>query len=177
MKLIGITGKARSGKDEIAKHLWAQHCFTRIALADPLKLAAQAAFRLGHQHIFNDALKEIAVHPWGLSPRQIFQKTGDIYKEAFGEDFWIKRWCLSYDMFRETDNVVVPDIRFDEEATVICALGGTLIRVVRGDGLAGAGGQHCSEAGITTPVDFTINNDGSLEDLWWEVDRIVRSLV
>ena len=176
MKLIGITGKARSGKDEIAKHLWAQHCFTRIALADPLKLAAQAAFRLGHQQTFNDALKEIAIHPWGLSPRQIFQKTGDIYKSAFGEDFWVRRWMLSYEMFKDTDHIVVPDIRFDEEAAVIKELGGTLIRVVRGDGLAGAEGQHCSEAGITTPVDFTINNDGSLEDLWWEVDRIMRSL-
>jgi hypothetical protein len=176
MKLIGITGKARSGKDEIAKHLWAQHCFTRIALADPLKLAAQAAFRLTHAQTFNDELKEVVIPHWGLSPRQIFQKTGDIYKAAFGEDFWIKRWCLSYDMFRETDNVVVPDIRFDEEAAVIKELGGTLIRVVRGGGLAGAEGKHRSETGITLPVDFTINNDGSLEDLWWEVDRIMRSL-
>lgn len=176
MKLIGITGKARSGKDEIARHLWAQHAFTRIALADPLKLAAQAAFRLGHQQTFNDELKETAIQPWGLSPRQIFQKTGDIYKAAFGEDFWIKRWCLSYDLFKDTDHIVVPDIRFDEEATVICTLGGTLIRVVRGDGLAGAEGEHRSETGITLPVDFTINNDGSLEDLWWEVDRIMRSL-
>ena len=37
MKLIGITCKARSGKDTIARHLWAQHAFTRIAFADPLK--------------------------------------------------------------------------------------------------------------------------------------------
>ena len=132
MKLIGITGKARSGKDTIAEYLWSRHCFTRIALADPLKLAAQAAFRLGHQQTFNDALKEIAIHPWGLSPRQIFQKTGDIYKAAFGEDFWVRRWMLSYEMFKDTDHIVVPDIRFDEEAAVIKELGGTLIRVVRG---------------------------------------------
>jgi len=39
-----------------------------------------------------------------------------------------------------------------------------------------AEGKHRSETGITLPVDFTINNDGSLEDLWWEVDRIMRSL-
>jgi hypothetical protein len=176
MKLIGITGKARSGKDTIAEYLWSRHCFTRIALADPLKLVAQAAFRLGHQQTFNDALKEIAIHPWGLSPRQIFQKTGDIYKAAFGEDFWVRRWMLSYEMFKDTDHIVVPDIRFDEEAAVIKELGGTLIRVVRGGGLAGAEGKHRSETGITLPVDFTINNDGSLEDLWWEVDRIMRSL-
>ena len=176
MKLIGITGKARSGKDEIAKHLWARHAFTRIAIADPVKLTAQSAFRLSHDEAFKGENKEEILTYWGMSPRQIFQKTGDIYKEVFGEAFWIKRWLLSYGTFGSTDDIVVPDIRFDNEAKSIRNLGGTLIRVVRGDGLAGAEGEHRSEAGITIPVDFTINNEGSLEDLWSEVDRIVRSL-
>jgi len=176
MKLIGITGKARSGKDEIARHLWAQHCFTRIALADPLKLAAQAAFRLGHQQTFNDELKEVVIPHWGLSPRQIFQKTGDSYKAAFGEDFWVKRWMLSYDLFKDTDHVVVPDVRFDNEVNEIRSFGGVIIRVIRGTGLEGEAGQHKSEAGITLPVNYTIDNRGSLADLHAEVDRIVRSL-
>jgi dephospho-CoA kinase len=58
MKLIGITGKARSGKDTIARHLWAQHAFTRIAFADPLKLAAQSIFGLTHDQTWNDDLKK-----------------------------------------------------------------------------------------------------------------------
>lgn len=37
MKLVGITGQAGSGKDEIANHLVKEHGFQKVALADPIK--------------------------------------------------------------------------------------------------------------------------------------------
>lgn len=175
MKLIGITGLAHSGKDRIAKHLWAQYGFTRIALADPLKLAVQQAFSLTQAQL-GDELKDVVIPYWGIAPRQMYQQIGDSFKEKFGEDFWIKRWRLSYRVFMDTDHVVVPDVRFDDEARELHSLGGILIRVVRGTGLEGEAGQHKSEAGITLPVNYTIDNRGSLADLHAEVDRIVRSL-
>ena len=175
MKLIGITGRARSGKDTIAKYLWTRYEFTRIALADPLKLAAQQAFGLTQAQL-GDELKDVVIPYWGIAPRQMYQQIGDSFKEKFGEDFWIKRWRLSYGMFMDTDHVVVPDVRFDNEVNEIRSLNGVLIRVVRGTGLEGVAGQHKSEAGITLPVNYTIDNRGSLADLHAEVDRIVRSL-
>jgi len=42
--------------------------------------------------------------------------------------------------------------------------------------LEGVAGQHNSEAGITLPVNYTIDNLGSVSDMHAEVDRIVRSL-
>ena len=175
MKLIGITGLARSGKDTVAKHLWTRYWFTRIALADPLKLAAQQAFGLTQAQL-GDELKDVIIPYWGIAPRQMYQQVGDSFKEKFGEDFWVKRWRLSYNVFRNTDHVVVPDVRFDNEVNEIRSLNGVLIRVVRGSGLEGAAGQHKSEAGITLPVNYTIDNLGSVSDLHAEVDRIVRSL-
>ena len=175
MKLIGITGKARSGKDTIAKYLWAHYGFTRIALADPLKLAVQQAFSLTQAQL-GDELKDVVIPYWGIAPRQMYQQIGDSFKEKFGEDFWIKRWRLSYGHFMDTDHVVVPDVRFDNEVNEIRAFGGVIIRVIRGTGLEGEAGQHKSEAGITLPVNYTIDNRGSLADLHAEVDRIVRSL-
>ena len=176
MKLIGITGKARSGKDAIAKHLWAEHCFTRIALADPLKSATQSAYGLTYEQCYSDDLKEVVIPYWGLSPRQMFQQVGETYKDKFGEDFWIRRWKLSYGLFVLTDHVVVPDVRFDNEVEEIRSFGGVIIRVLRGSGLEGVAGQHKSEAGVTTPVNYTIDNTGSLAELHKQVDRIVRSL-
>ena len=175
MKLIGITGLARSGKDTIAKHLWTRYEFTRIALADPLKLAAQQAFGLTQAQL-GDELKDVVIPYWGIAPRQMYQQIGDSFKEKFGEDFWVKRWRLSYGHFMDTDHVVVPDVRFDNEVNEIRSLNGVLIRVVRGRGLEGAAGQHKSEAGITLPVNYTIDNPGSVSDMHAEVDRIVRSL-
>ena len=56
MKLIGITGKARSGKDAIAKFAWSQYGFTRIAFADAVKLSAQAKFGLTAAQTWDDEL-------------------------------------------------------------------------------------------------------------------------
>jgi hypothetical protein len=52
-------------------------------------------------------------------------------KPVFGDDIWLKRWFLSYSAVRDTDHVVVPDVRFDVEADAIRRLGGTIIHIVR----------------------------------------------
>lgn len=177
MILVGITGKARSGKDTIAKHLWTQHEFTRIALADPMKRAAQQMFGLTDAQTWSDELKEVVIPYWGMSPRQMFQKLGtEAAKGTFGDDVWAKRWRLSYDMLRETDHVVVPDIRFDIEADMIRALGGFIIEVRRGTGLSGSTGAHASELGLSTLPEVFIDNEGTVEELHRAFDKLVGSL-
>ena len=177
MKLIGITGKARSGKDTIAGRLYARYAFTRIAFADPLKLAAQQMFGLSQDQTWGDELKEVVIPHWGMSPRQIFQLLGtEAAKPVFGDDFWVKRWSLTYNIFRNTDDIVVPDVRVDVEANALRALGGVIIEVRRGTGLVGSTGEHVSERGISSLPDFVIDNSGSIEDLNRQIDRIVEGM-
>lgn len=177
MKLIGITGKARSGKDTIAKHLFARYGFTRIAFADPLKLAAQQMFGLSQEATWQDHAKETVIPYWDMSPRQIFQLLGtEAIKPVFGEDFWVKRWMITYGIFRNTDDIVVPDVRVDIEADALRALGGVIIEVRRGTGLVGSTGEHVSERGLSTLPDFVIENSGSFEDLYSQVERIVEGV-
>jgi hypothetical protein len=174
MKLIGITGKARAGKDTIATHLAHTHAFTRIAFADPLKLAAQQMFGLTNTQTWDDNLKETVIPMWGLSPRQIFQRLGtDAMRGTFGQDVWLRRFVLSYHILRDTDDVVVPDVRFDNEAMLIKDMGGTLIQVIRGDGLRGDDGIHASEAGVVVSPDIVIVNQGSIADLKHNIDRVL----
>lgn len=170
MKLIGITGKARSGKDTIARHMWSNHVFTRIALADPLKRSAQAAFGLTTNEAYNDEFKEVVIPRWDLSPRQIFQQVGDLFKAHFGDDFWVKRWQITYDLFKDTDDIVVPDVRFDNEANMIRSLGGIIIEVRRGPGLVGSTGDHCSERGLSSLPEIVIENEGTLAEMYAQVD-------
>lgn len=177
MKLIGITGKAQSGKDSIAKHLWSQHGFTRIALADPLKLAAQQMFALSRDQTWADEVKEDVIPYWGLSPRQIFQLLGtEAAKNAFGPDIWVKRWARSYNILADTDNVVVPDVRFDVEAEYLRSRGGVIIEVKRGTGLNGSTGSHASELGLSTLPDFSLSNEGSFDELFASIDKIMEGL-
>ena len=177
MKLIGITGKARSGKDTVAQMLYAQHAFTRIAFADPLKLAAQQMFGLTTEQTWHDSHKEEVIPYWGMSPRQMFQLLGnEAVKPVFGDDVWIKRWSMSYAVFRDTDDIVVPDVRFDHEAAHIRSLGGVIVEIQRGIGLVGSTGDHVSERGLSTLPEYTIDNNGTLEELYAALDTIVGGL-
>ena len=92
----------------------------------------------------------------------------------FGSDIWLKRWFLSYSAVRDTDHVVVPDVRFDVEANAIRNLGGTIIHIVRPDaGLLGAAGEHSSELGVTPRADdMYLGNRGSVEELCRKVDKL-----
>ena len=178
MKLIGITGKARSGKDAVAKFAWAQYGFTRIAFADPVKMAAQAKFGLTAEQTWRDDLKEVVIPHWGMTPRQIFQMEGtEAGRNVFGGDLWIKRFMLSYNLLKHTDDIIVPDVRFDNEASAIRSLGGIVIEIRRGvAGLTGASGAHVSESGLSLPADHVIDNNGTLEELYAALDTIVGGL-
>jgi len=65
--------------------------------------------------------------------------------------------------------VVISDVRFKNEIAAIKRAGGKVIKVVRGEGLQGAAGQHLSETEQQelddTFFDVTIQNDGCLDDL------------
>lgn len=179
--LIGIHGKARSGKDLAAQHLVNRHGFVRNAFADPLKRAAQQMFMLTDEQTWSDELKEVVIPHWGMSPREIFQKLGtEGGRMVFGEDIWLKRWRYHYDTFKGVMNYVVPDVRFENEAQYIRDLGGTVIHIVRDgteDKLLGATKKHASEAGVAPHVDdFVLDNNSTKQELFDRLDRVILSL-
>ena len=175
MKLIGITGKARSGKDAIAKFAWSQYGFTRIAFADAVKLSAQAKFGLTAAQTWDDELKEVVIPHWNMTPRQMFQMEGtEAGRNVFGGDLWIKRFMLSYNLLKDTDDIIVPDVRFDNEYSSLKSLGGVIVEVRRPvSGLSGSAGAHVSESGLSLPADYVIENNGTLEELHEKFEAIV----
>lgn len=179
-KLIGLAGKAGAGKDTVADYLWEKEGAIKIAFADPLRLAASAIFALSVESFTDRALKEEVVEYWGISRRDMCQLLGtEATKPVFGDNIWLKRWFLSYSAVRDTDHVVVPDVRFDVEAEAIRRLGGVIIHIVRpGAGLLGAAGEHSSEAGVTPRADgdMYLHNNGSIYDLGHKVDHLWGSI-
>lgn len=177
--LIGITGKAGAGKDTSANHLWRKHGFVRIAFADPLKRAAQEIFGLTDEQTWGREFKEVVIPYWGMSPRRMFQMVGtDAMQSCFGRDVWVKRWMLSYDLVKNSDSVVVPDVRFQSEADLIHSLGGIVIQIDRDveNGLDADAKAHVSEDGLPTHcVDERVLNNDSIVHLCAKIDDIVRS--
>ena len=160
-KLIGLAGKARSGKDTVAGFL----PLTRVSFAAPLKKGLQVMLQLSDEYVNGD-LKDVALDWLGKSPRQLLQTLGtDWGRDTVHKDLWTivaAREIESY--LQKGMGVVVTDVRFDNEANLIRSMGGVIWHVKRSD--AQSVNSHISEAGVTfVNGDKHIRNDGSLDDL------------
>lgn len=176
--LIGITGKARSGKDTVAK-LIEDYGFTQIAYADPLKTAASVIFGVDISNFYEDDKKEAFNPFWGMTHRKMLQTLGtEACRKGIDQDIWLKRAELT---FAEIGNdIVISDVRFDNEAEQIRRLGGTILHVVSGreSTLDQQDQKHASEAGVTyKSADRIVNNRGTLEELPTVVASVMKGLV
>lgn len=201
LKLIGIVGKARSGKDTVADILATEIgedncCILPFAL--PLKYSMAWAFGLPlHEDLTTEA-KESKSAFWGVSPREILQFAGtEIFREQIsaliphiGNNFWIKRHYgtltgeLDDEMepLSQGDTVIIPDVRFPNEIDYVRRNGGRFIHLTRpgADGNIGIPG-HASEAPLTnhfTVADNVthITNDSTLEALHEKVNEFISTL-
>jgi hypothetical protein len=178
-KIVGISGLAGSGKDTISNYLWERYGYTRIAFADPLRAAAEHLFGVPVSVFLDRDTKEANNKYWDLTYRSMLQLLGnEAIKPVFGDDFWVKRWMLTYSGFDKTDDVVVPDVRFEKEAEFLRSLGGVILHVHRNDaGLKGDEANHASEAGIkVTSDDYFLTNNGTLQDLYRVLDDFIAHL-
>lgn len=189
--LIGITGKARFGKDSVALYLKNTYYFRTYAFADPLKEAASRMFGIPLDHFYDDEYKDVIDPFWGISPREITQKLGtEGGRRLFREDIWIKRaeqvWHEYLDQFNgvtdmsfyphhDYNGFVITDVRFENEADFIRSNGGMMIHILR-DSIENKVREHESENGIAIlDSDLVIDNNGTLEDLFYNTARTFQS--
>lgn len=173
--IIGIHGKALSGKDTLANALYVDHEFTQTAFASRLKEAAAAAFGVDIR-LFSTQEGKRTTHPvWGTTLRVLLQDFGESMCQLYGESFWVKRWYMDVQKLLQTDDIVVSDVRKDVEADFLRQMGGIIVHLSRdGAGLSGAEGQHKTELGITQrPGDILLDNNGSLAQLRMNARRLV----
>lgn len=173
--LLGIAGPAGSGKDTIGTRLSIHHDFVMTSFAEPLRCAAMEVFGLDYDHFIDRELKETVNGYWGLTPRQMLQRLGtEAIRGTFGAEFWIRRWCQTYAEVQGTDNVVVTDVRFPEEAQMVRERGGIMVHVMR-DGVTRF--NHASDQDIAFLAgDHAIENDGDIKGLYAKVDDLLGSL-
>jgi hypothetical protein len=169
--LVGVTGKAGAGKDTFAKYFIDRHGFVRYGFADPLKRMLETGFDIDPGVWDDHATKEAPI-PWlGRSPRYLAQTIGtDWGREMVHPDVWL---LLAEQVMIKNPNLIIPDVRFDNEANWIRRHGGVVVRVtVRNDWAVDNAG-HASEKGVSDAyVNHTILNDGTIEDLHKSAARV-----
>lgn len=188
MLIIGLTGKMKSGKDTVADIIiesFKHKAFAKkVSCADPLKRLCIEFFGLKEHDVYTQEGKESWNHTWGMTNREVLQKIGtDAMRNNFHKDVWAicLKSAVEDEMAIETQAggdmervIIVPDVRFNNEAQAILDLGGYIFEVTR----PGAeGDDHASEQGINRMlIDTTINNDSTIEDLKVKVTKLVETL-
>jgi hypothetical protein len=124
--IIGLGGKAGSGKSTAAKYL-KDLGYQEMAFADPLKEAAGAIFGFDWAQLNGD-LKETVDRRLQKSPRFVLQALGDACRGIWPEVFIA---ALRRRLYTFSGPVVVTDVRFGNEAQSLNYLGATMIRIDR----------------------------------------------
>ena len=161
MRLIGIAGPARAGKDTLASYLLGNLSddWTRSSFADPLKAMLSV---IGVD--CSDGAKAVIDDSYGATPRHMMQTLGTEWgRHMIDGDIWVKAFAR----LNAGKCVIVPDVRFENEADLVREHG-VLIHLV---GRGGIEGNHVSENAIEfKPGDIVIDNSRDLAWLHGQVD-------
>lgn len=180
MIIVGISGKAGSGKDTIGDHLVSHYGFGKDGLSFPLKKAVLDIFSLEQEQIYDRIEREQPLANWpGWTGRKLLQYVAtELFRDNIDEHIWLKSLCLRLD--NKPGLWVVTDIRFPNERVFLKKLYGDNfvgIRVER-EGHNGAPSGipgHLSEK-YEVDADHVIVNDGDLPSLYYKVDSIMEKI-
>lgn len=161
---IGLTGKMRSGKDTVGDFLKKEYGFKTFAFADGIKFVCGS----------------LGLEPDNTGkPRALYQEVGQDLRK-YAPNVWVDY------TFREIsqqcsnqDNVVITDVRQPNEVEALRAAGFIIVKIQADDAtrikrMEAAGDNynpddlnHETELAVDTlDVDFTLDNNGTVKELY-----------
>jgi hypothetical protein len=178
MTLIGLTGRAGTGKDTAAAYLCARYGFAQASFADPIRsmvLLMLEEADIDHGWLTVRWLKEAEIPELGTSARALMQTIGTECGRMLNRDIWVNHLQRRLGLPEQPvhDRVVISDVRMFNEAAWVRRQGGTLLRLSRMQADAVRG--HASEASIEhLAADHDISNDGEhFAGLYAELDGLM----
>lgn len=162
--LIGLAGKKRSGKDTVARMLQA-HGFVPSSFAAPLRSFVAGLLGATLEELDREKETPLAFLD-GATPRQMMQTLGTEWGRAMVHpELWTRSWAQRYRSYIDAGaDLVVTDVRFENEAEIIWSAGGYVVELHR-PGLS-SDDSHISEAGLPGRlIHASLYNDCDMETL------------
>jgi hypothetical protein len=178
MAIIALWGYARSGKDTVAKMIQDKQPEKNWQIkkfSGKLKEMASALTDYSVEHFENQDFKEkgiISIDRKQFTVREFLQFLGtECVRDILGEDVWGNALFKDYD---DSQNWIITDCRFPNEADRVDSKNGYIIEVDRGIEPVNA---HSSETAMKYyNFDYTILNWGDLKNLDYIVDLLLEKL-
>lgn len=132
--IVAFAGKKGSGKSYYAHELCIRGFF-KASFADQLKEAVKVIFGLSNDDVYNPDKKDTVIEKYNTTPRQLMQWLGtDILRKEFNKKFnyegsiWVDNMKA---LIQKTSNsnIVIDDVRFQNEVDMIHSLGGIIIKI------------------------------------------------
>lgn len=173
IRLIGVAGLARSGKDTVTNMLAKHYDAYTAAFADPIKHMLEVGLGITFDELYKG--DKSLIHPkYGVSLRHMMQSLATDWGRVYiSDDVWIRAVESIIEGIGEGTHIV-SDVRFEDEAAWVREHG-MLIHVT---GRGGIPGEHASESGVLIDrLDVVIDNSGSMAKLRSQINHIVESHV
>lgn len=170
--IIGFAGKKGSGKDLISQYLIDKYKYQRYAFADPVKDICRILFGFNEEQLHGNLKEEMG--EIGIRPREAFQGIGTEFGRKYIHELfptlrvdigsiWIEIFKRNY-----KNNMVISDVRFQNEAEAIKEMGGIIILI---DSKYSKEDGHESER-IDVRADYVIKNWGTIDEFYENFDRL-----
>ena len=203
--LIGLIGQIGAGKNTAA-NIFADNGFTIDSFAKPLKDIVSHLFQWDRKLLEGDTVesrkwRETRDDEWTkelgfpVTPRCILQLIGtELGRNIICDNFWITLLCKR----SENKNIVVSDVRYENEYNAIKNKGGLIIRITRNNNVPEYYNKiknmrnyseikkymegnypkvHSSDySSIHLKADYDVDNDGNIDEFREKINYIISTI-
>jgi len=182
--LIAFGHKLQVGKTDAANYLTGKYDdFAKLSFAKRLKSTVISVFpdttTYIMDHDYDTVISKGGNNPLNKTARQVLQDTGVALRKIWPR-VWIdaveKKWeyikRCGVDRGKQY-HFVIDDLRFKNEAEWVKKQGGLCVKIERPRGASHGVDKHASETELENygQWDFTLMNDGPLDDLFLQIDQ------